>query len=89
MPEVTIKLVNKMVALILLSCSQKKIAGRISRGRKGLGLLLNRKPLGFLVELRELSKFLMDLFSLVQEEDQKLLVESILPSKMVETHILK
>ena len=85
--EVTTKRVNKMAAQILLSCRQRKIAGRISRERRELALPLSKRLLDSLVEPQGQFKLLMALFSLGQVADQRPQVVSIPPYKMEEIHI--
>lgn len=77
-----------MAAQILLSCRQRKIAGRISRERRELALPLSKRLLVSLEEPQGLFKLLMAPFSLDQEADQRLQVVSIPPYRMEEIHIL-
>ena len=76
-----------MAVQILLSCRQRKIAGRISRERRELALPLSKRLLDSLVEPQGLFKLLMALFSLDQVADQRPQVASIPPYKMEEIHI--
>jgi hypothetical protein len=77
-----------MADQILLSCRQRKIAGRISRERRELALPLSKRLLVSLEELQGLFKLLMAPFLLDQEADQRLQVVSIPPYRMEEIHIL-
>jgi len=76
-----------MAVQILLSCRQRKIAGRISRERRELALPLSKRLLDSLVEPQGQFKLLMALFSLGQVADQRPQVVSIPPYKMEEIHI--